>query len=993
MKKPDETLRIIEPKGIQRKFSDLNSPDGACEEVVNRRLKDGAWRPMYPKLLENTYDHGCTDLYYHEPANNDKYIGYHSGDDKVYLVDPDTPSKTAIKTLNGTETFAMFSHLNNILAITTDENEYLLKWDMETSAYVELEEIPGLDVSYVPDDVQDFYSESYGSMKTLIAAQKASIAELHKAGTILEEYVLLRWAFKLFDGSYWKPSMPFMFFSGEEEYPTHNLTYLQKTVAGPFYRFMRFQHCAPKIRFEVISAADKAILEKYAGIIKGITFFMTSPELVYNLQEVDDPGGSTSLYELYGAPGPVEYYYIPGNKAGLEKELEDSLFYEVGFISLDEILDLQDDVYLFGVFTVAGTPTVDGIYTNNGSEFKITNRDYFHGLPVGTGYILMEKISGTNDPTPSGTLTYFSGPGSGNITFTDWSTRYDFTKLSLGDITTLNTNSYLSADNYSHHMLLPKTTYNYNSRRHLGDINTKLSKGYRITESGDHIHLKLPATPSFYPGGVNTTHSYYLYVTLKTLNGDIKYVMQPTTVYCYKDALGVTNNHILIRSVIYYPDPRATNVKLLATDDDITYYIIADLKNDDWDGDNDMKEHKMLTLSYNVTKFVESCNVWWYPHVLCRLYALNATNYDTITPETEDRYVVDKNRVQVSKLNNIFINPADQSYQVGTSEAHIIRIATASAPLSTGQFGQFPLIVFTQEGVYTFEQGIGNVLYASIQPLSKDVLLSCEAVCELGGSIAYATEAGLYILSGSETQHISKDVEGKVCGYLPLNTDYDGYMDDSTLVELTEVISGYEGEVDFLGYISSGCIIAYDHILKELIVASSYDDVSNGKYGYCYVFSIEYKSWYKLTQQFDQFINLYPKFKAISHDGYFYDLHSEDNTETINTLMQTKPLTLGTMEYKKITRAIERSFADIKTSCRSGFYIFGSNNLDEWVMLRGAQFSGDANDYLFNQILEGSRASSRFVIIVSAVHLDSGSDSSISHFEITLQPGTYQKIR
>ena len=129
-----KTLAIT---GIQR-----NQPQGfneACDELINMRFQDGAWRPM-----------GAKDILYPKPPykpvvihskdNIRNWIGYKASDKTVNLFDPSSPT-TAIQvivTLNSTETLNAIRFLAQFLIIITTENLYRFYWKNNTYTRIQL---------------------------------------------------------------------------------------------------------------------------------------------------------------------------------------------------------------------------------------------------------------------------------------------------------------------------------------------------------------------------------------------------------------------------------------------------------------------------------------------------------------------------------------------------------------------------------------------------------------------------------------------------------------------------------------------------------------------------------------------------------------------------------------------------------------------------------------------------------------------------------------
>jgi lysophospholipase L1-like esterase len=74
--------------------------------------------------------------------------------------------------------------------------------------------------------------------------------------------------------------------------------------------------------------------------------------------------------------------------------------------------------FRFNVTGVVTEPSINStVYSHNGSEYRIQENH----LTAGSGYLIAERTSGTNDPLSSGSLTKVSGTGDSTIGFDSWS--------------------------------------------------------------------------------------------------------------------------------------------------------------------------------------------------------------------------------------------------------------------------------------------------------------------------------------------------------------------------------------------------------------------------------------------------------------------------------------------------------------------------------------------------------------------------------------------
>lgn len=327
--------------------------------------------------------------------------------------------------------------------------------------------------------------------------------------------------------------------------------------------------------------------------------------------------------------------------------------------------------------------------------------------------------------------------------------------------------------------------YTYNGKLHVGNIREKLAKPYP---------LGMFAVSDINEFTVNTE------VHVKTESG-MKIVHGASTAY-----------GAMVSPYLSYPDSRA--VKMI-------------IYNDKYYDEIPLKPHPFLNIAYSLKGL--------YPHSI-------TDKYGTYTPLPEDSVSVAPNKLKVSNVSNPFYFPAKQTYTV--SSRNIVAMATATTALSTGQFGQFPLYVFTGEGVFALSVGTGDIAYANSFSVTRDVCNNPDSIVSTDDAIVFSTDSGLKVLSGSTVRGISSDMEG----YLP------------TAVDSSPIIKKIAGVGGFSDKLSSTEFIYY---LEEAKVGYNYEDkeviVANRNYPYSYVFNMQSGSWYKISASINRFLNSYPE--------------------------------------------------------------------------------------------------------------------------------------
>lgn len=432
--------------------------------------------------------------------------------------------------------------------------------------------------------------------------------------------------------------------------------------------------------------------------------------------------------------------------------------------------------------------------------------------------------------------------------------------------------------------------YTYNGKLHVGNIREKLAKPYP---------LGMFAVSDINEFTVNTE------VHVKTESG-MKIVHGASTAY-----------GAMVSPYLSYPDSRA--VKMI-------------IYNDKYYDEIPLKPHPFLNIAYSLKGL--------YPHSI-------TDKYGTYTPLPEDSVSVAPNKLKVSNVSNPFYFPAKQTYTV--SSRNIVAMATATTALSTGQFGQFPLYVFTGEGVFALSVGTGDIAYANSFSVTRDVCNNPDSIVSTDDAIVFSTDSGLKVLSGSTVRDISSDMEG----YLP------------TVVDSSPIIKKIAGVGGFSDKLSSTEFIYY---LEEAKVGYNYEDkeviVANRNYPYSYVFNMQSGSWYKISASINRFLNSYPECLAVFNDHGVYNMHNGHRTVN-KILLLTRPIKFGTLTHKRIVQSAIRGvirpseslvyfrgetvkFRDqeILAFSKCGFYVLGSNDAEHFILLSGREKIEDVRDLI-----------------------------------------------
>lgn len=192
----------------------------------------------------------------------------------------------------------------------------------------------------------------------------------------------------------------------------------------------------------------------------------------------------------------------------------------------------------------------------------------------------------------------------------------------------------------------------------------------------------------------------------------------------------------------------------------------------------------------------------------------------------------------VSEVMNPYYFPPEHSYLM---PGEIINLAVNTEQISASQVGQFPLYVFTTEGIYALQVGDGKVLYSNVIPISAEVAVEGSEVLQTKYGMIFVTDGGLKLISGQEIVDFSDPVNGAVDMNVRNSQRYIYYNNTPGFYNILPYLSA----VPFSEY-SRKAVMGYDIVQNEVII-------SNPRYNYSYVFNLKTNTWHKITDVFSDF--------------------------------------------------------------------------------------------------------------------------------------------
>lgn len=328
---------------------------------------------------------------------------------------------------------------------------------------------------------------------------------------------------------------------------------------------------------------------------------------------------------------------------------------------------------------------------------------------------------------------------------------------------------------------------------------------------------------------------------------------------------------------------------------------------------------------------------------------------------TDERVLMKKenNVVNVSVPMNPFAFTIKGSYSFS---GEILDIKPSYVSISSTQLGQYPLNVFTSNGIFALEQGDGSVLYSNITPL-QPLVIQGEATPTPFGTFFISSKA-LYVLHGRDVANASAIVNGEVEYKL---REQDAYKKlcctaRGTTYDFLPLLS----KEDFEQFISDSSM-TYDQLNNELCISSNDSSIP-----YSYVFNIDTKHYHKISKKYicSQSGSRYA-IEATGTTRRVVDLHMEEKASQ-PILMQSRPMSLEVL-YTHIHRMILMLDATLEDDQYLFFSVFGSDNLNDWKCI----ISSQKHDTVLRQIRTNRAAKSYkdYIFIINGV-VDSNTDLS-----------------
>lgn len=922
-------IKEIKYTGLTATPSDYECPDGTIAGTMGLIHENGAIKPIATPKTIMQLPNLMRVLYIHQVGQDKHYITFQQEQgskttNTLYWYVDGTGIKQTIYTTTSAQIYQVAAIGNTLIALTSEGMHYFL-WKEEK--YVSLgNHLPELSLSFGLQGTKVYTTETFNiggieetsrpGITDVDTATNDTLGQVNKfladnvddAGMFLYPF-FVRYAYRLYDGSLTMHSAPILMTTTTKTAPY----VIGDTIENGYLKNCRIYAILHKLDFAAIIQDQLTQLADWEDIIRSVDIFISQP-----LYSYDQSGKLTN-----GRPSVSSGNRVTAGASSLKRLNNGRSSEDLGYTISRGIV--YDDV---------NTQTSGKYYYKKHSVLDLlaggattTIGNYYVELPQKDSDTIIGNIKDCS-------LFYYLK----SYKISEIPTTRTVVEIKSDYLRSLVTREVMTDDYDSHDTLAPKHANIYNARINVANLSKELFKGYNAASI-------LPYTNGGYryEQGGNIVDAFDEKETVTVvfhIRQDNKIIKVSGGSYDFSPWTPIT--------YLFYPNVNAFKAVI----------------------------ERVSNFGGEIYKYYE---VPLEPHPM-----LNGAYYykgwDDIETKSGDEFFSDfnyglnknltvdlPNKIYTSEINNPFYFPVRGINTVGVGK--IIGIATAAKALSEGQFGQFPLYAFTDEGVWALEVSSTGT-YSAKQPITRDVCISSDSITQIDNAVLFATKRGIMLLSGSQSSCITDILDGQEFSLTTIMSKE--ALEGQGLPTNIDTIPFK----DFIAY----CRMLYDYKGQRIVIF-------NPAHTYAYVYSMRSKLWGMMPSNFTEPVNAYPDAYVMT-SGYALVNVSEQETSNPSSdavaaqkqYFITRPIKLDAPDILKTISTIIQRGQFAKGHVKQVLY--ASRDLINWIpvwsstdhYLRG--FSGTPYKY--------------FRILVIA-NLEA--DESIDGCSIQYEPRMTNKLR
>lgn len=906
----------IRYKGLSLTPDEMSVENGALSLCGNLELHDGALRPSVvtgTPLSQPLTINGAVAkiLYVHETGNYRHLIAIASSAIYWFLQDGSLGSTTPIKSFDYESSVLSVNSIGNTLIIVATDGLHYALWGDGGYKYLP-QKPPFVEISfYISDDYPENYSNGgvdaegsvngfYSSLQKTPYTQEEVFNKVKITGTVGgEEHESL--TIKEDKQSDITQSI----------YALINRTNNLIARKGRFYAnfFVRYcykmfdgsmiMHSSPV--FIPVQVPDSYIVisanaSNWVNATKGEVIFFND----YNLIRYDGKNNASSVHI-----DSATFIYHPRNV---------DLNYKILDAKRAELEEWKDVIKSVDVFI---TPPISNVDTSEKIvSFRSNRKNYGLGKGIIEHYY---ELEGENSKYKVGTITaYFPSLSEDAYRnkLKNTSTFYKVCSLKISDLTNYTTKKLpvdknavyqvslqeqMKDDYKTHNSLFAQGSYVYNHRLNLYGMKEKLFQGFNgcVMLPGQYI-LKYDDSEG---KEIYRYRIQKIVVSLNTTSGT-KYVESSDKFFSRQDI----DVFMISNLVKFYPDSRADKMAIFckdSSDNDVIFVF-------------PLEQCAELNGAMHMGDFTDNFEQ----------YKVDSFDY------TVDDVVELSNKIYTSESDNAFYFPLNGINTVGIGT--IQGIASTTRALSQGQFGQYPLMAFSTDGIWAMEVSSKGT-YSSIHPISREVCSNPKSITQLDQSVLFATNRSISRIAESQVVSMSDVLDGpgfNISGTLGkfLNffndTDEDSDSVKTIKAQMRQLIDFTSSPIEFF----QRCQVIYDYKNSRIFcldVTQTSKTSTADTVALCY--SIKDDAWSTfLIQNVLTAINSYPHPYIQYRDGSVIVLDKgydyEDPTE-YHGIIVTRTLKF---DEDNVPDSITGYIHSLTSGSIPIMWLYGSNDNQNW---------------------------------------------------------------
>lgn len=895
-------IKEIKYSGFSASPSDYECPDGELAAMLDAVAEDGSIRPLFPPKTLLTLSDGHTVKYIHKTSSYSHYIILDSSNN-VYWRDED---KETLSLLNGFGTLQIldFNAIGNTIIVLCSDGMHYFLWKEDDSEYTYLGgEMPECPISFGLKGESRLYSKQSYSEDSDNGTFTVSFDEICSDNILstpftesnkrkITEQILAKINKFVNEEGNRKGKFIFPFF----------VRYAYRLYDGSSLS----HHSAPVLMIPCTKATPTVFwagnpyvgngsVHKYAEM----DMFLLSCTLDYQPLITEQGREELLLWsdiiksiDIF-ISAPIYTYDQNGECTTIQYLFHEDLGMFVGKYNGGDNLGANS-----GTLDAAKKYYQEWLYRdlllmNNGGSFHL----YLFETPSVPDSEVHQKIKDCH------TFYFLKSIDIGSLP----STRTDI-EIDEGYLSSLVAKEVMTDDYQTHDTLIPSYSYTYNSRLNVANVKRKLFNGFDTAAMACHINGYMSYNNPLLGGSeiIQDITALENIAVRTSINVDGRTIVvenkpSPVPVRLILDYFSLTFVYRPVGYYMFYPDVSAKSMHF----------------NDVLNGNFSipLEHHTGLNGAFYFNGF----------RTISKSNEMPSVSENAVVPLP--------NKLYSSEVNNPFYFPLSGIKTIGTG--NIIGICSAVKALSTGQWGKFPLYVFTDEdGVWALEVKEDGTLNPS-QPVTRDICLNKESITQIDSSVLFASARGIMMLTGSESQCITDILDGRLFNLKDI-------PNIETVQERTDLNIAPFAYIPFKEFIKN-CQMVYDYINQRIIVF-------NPGQPYAYVYSLESKAWGMMASELTGSVNSYPYAYAMTSDNRLVDIsvfedrsedENEDEDETkllikgVNAVLVTRPLKLDAPDtLKSVTSIIQRG---VFRKGHVAQILYGSRDLIHWFPIASSQ--------------------------------------------------------